>query len=282
MPQSKSKNAGKPATGVAVDRIIRRLKDGSYRSESDHLSIEEPMEIRVGNKALVTTMRTPGHDEELAAGFLVAEGIVRKRSDLKEIAPCRIGPHAQNAINVTLGPNVRVQSNLHERYGALSASCGICGKTSIEAISANFPPVEGDLRVPASVILSCPERLRDAQQNFAQTGGLHAAALFDRQGDLLHLREDIGRHNAVDKVIGRAFLDKQLPLNEHILMVSGRTSIEILQKALAGGIAIIAAVSAPSSLAVSFARENGQTLVGFLRSPLMNIYSHPDRILLEE
>jgi FdhD protein len=132
------------------------------------------------------------------------------------------------------------------------------------------------------VILACPQRLRDAQKNFDQTGGLHAAALFDSDGNLLHLREDIGRHNAVDKVIGRAFLDNHLPLSRHLLMVSGRTSFEILQKALGGGIGIIVAVSAPSSLAVSFARENGQTLIGFLRPPLMNIYSHPDRILLDQ
>jgi FdhD protein len=240
------------------------------------------MEIRIGNKALVTTMRTPGNDEELAAGFLVAEGIVRTRSDIREIAPCRIGPNKHNALKVTLGPDARVQSGLHERYGAISASCGVCGKTSIDAITSNFPAIEGDLRVPASVILACPQRLLDAQKNFEQTGGLHAAALFDGGGRLLHLREDIGRHNAVDKVNGRAFLDNVLPLNRHVLMVSGRTSFEILQKALAGGIAIVVAVSAPSSLAVAFARENGQTLVGFLRPPLMNIYSHPDRILLEE
>lgn len=240
------------------------------------------MEIRIGNKALVTTMRTPGNDEELAAGFLVAEGIVRKRSDIKEIAPCRIGPNSKNAINVTVGTDVRVHSDLHERYAVISASCGICGKTSIDAITSHFPTITGDFRVPASVILACPQQLRDAQENFEQTGGLHAAALFDEGGKLLHLREDIGRHNAVDKVIGRAFLDNQLPLSRHVLLVSGRTSFEILQKALAAGIGIIASVSAPSSLAVSFARENGQTLVGFLRPPLMNIYSHPDRILLDQ
>ena len=183
-------------------------------------------------------------------------------------------------INIELAPSVKFTPAATQRFGTISTSCGLCGKTSIEFIRQQFPPIDSatSLRIDATTLLELPERLRSAQGNFARTGGIHAAAIFDMDGKLIVLREDIGRHNAVDKAIGRAFLDELLPLNNHIMIVSGRSSLEIVQKALAAGIPIVAAVSAPSSLAVNFARESNQTLIGFLRPPTFNIYSHVERV----
>jgi FdhD protein len=243
----------------------------------DDLTIEEPLELRIGRKTLAITMRTPGHDEELAAGFLVSEAIVRARDEI-----ARISADRDNRVIIDLKGGVKLKLNSTQRFGTISSSCGLCGKTSIEAIRQNFPAITSkEIRVDIETLLSLPEKLRNAQSDFARTGGIHAAGIFDVNGELKVAREDIGRHNAVDKAIGRAFLDGILPLDRHILLVSGRASLEIIQKALAAGIPIIAAVSAPSTLAVSFARESNQTLIGFLRPPAFNIYSHVERVILE-
>jgi FdhD protein len=263
-------------SGIDSQKIIRRKRDGELEYQPDDLTIEEPLEIRIGRKALATTMRTPGHDEELAVGFLVSEAIVRDR---KEIAG--ISAADENTVVVDLADGVNLKLNSAQRFGTISSSCGICGKDSIDAIRQNFPPIKSSaIRIEIEALLALPEELRNAQSDFARTGGIHAAGIFDVHGQRQALREDIGRHNAVDKAIGRAFLDGRLPLDRHILLVSGRASFEIMQKALAAGIPIVAAVSAPSTLAVSFARESNQTLIGFLRPPSFNIYSHIERVIL--
>ena len=266
--------------GIGAGSIIRRKEDGGYDCVTDEVAIEEPLEMRIGAHPLAVTMRTPGHDEELAAGFLLSEGIVRKRSDLKEAAPCLLPASLGNVLNITLAPTVKFTPVSAQRFGTISTSCGLCGKTSIEFIRQQFPAIDlsARLQIKDATLLQLPERLRNAQGNFARTGGIHAAGIFDLDGNLIAVREDIGRHNAVDKVIGRAFLDGLLPVSHHVLMVSGRSSLEIVQKALAAGIPIVAAVSAPSSLAVNFARDCGQTLIGFLRPPTFNVYSHIERV----
>jgi FdhD protein len=262
---------------IGPGRIVRRKKDGALEYLRDDLTIEEPLEIRIGGKPLATTMRTPGNDDELAAGFLVSEAIVHDRSAIAEISA-----DGGNRVNVSLAEGVKLKLNSAQRFGTISSSCGLCGKTSIDEIRQNFPAVEAaNVRIDIEMLLSLPEKLRKAQSDFARTGGIHAAGIFDSGGKLKIVREDIGRHNAVDKAIGRAFLEKSLPLNQHLLLVSGRASFEIVQKALAAGIPIIAAVSAPSTLAVDFARESNQTLIGFLRPPSFNIYSHIERVILE-
>jgi len=264
-------------SGIDSQKIIRRKHDGELEYQPDDLTIEEPLEIRIRRKALATTMRTPGHDEELAAGFLVSEAIVRKRAEIAKISPSR-----RNAVIVNLAAGVKLKLNSARRFGTISSSCGICGKESIEAIRQNFPAIRSsNIRIDIDTLLSLPGVLRKHQGDFARTGGIHAAAVFDLSGVLKIVREDIGRHNAVDKVIGRAFLDGLSPLDRHLLLVSGRASFEIMQKALAAGIPIVAAVSAPSTLAVSFARESNQTLIGFLRPPSFNIYSHIERVILD-
>lgn len=267
--------------GIGAGSIIRRKEDGGYECVTDEVTIEEPLEIRLGGDPLAVTMRTPGNDEELAAGFLLSEGVVRRPTDLKEIAHCTLAASLGNILNVTLAPTVKFKPAPTQRFGTISTSCGLCGKTSIEFIRQQFPPIgpSPQLHIDGATLLELPARLRSAQGNFARTGGIHAAAIFDLAGNLIAVREDIGRHNAVDKVIGRAFLDGLLPLSRHILLVSGRSSLEIVQKALSAGIPIVAAVSAPSSLAVNFARECGQTLIGFLRPPTFNVYSHIERVV---
>lgn len=272
----------KPITSPAIASAeILRLKIGKRaQPDTDQLAKEEPLEIRVRGKSIAVTMRTPGHDEELAAGFLVSEGMLHHRGDVIEIAYCRQGEAADydNTLNVFLSPSVEVDFGNLTRHVFASSSCGLCGKASIEAVQQHFAPVESAMKIAASRIAQLPEKLRAAQKAFAQTGGLHAAAIFNARGKLLVLREDVGRHNAVDKVIGHGFLNELFPYNQHILLVSGRASFEIMQKTLAARIPIVCAVSAPSSLAVEFARENGQTLVGFLRGETMNVYTHPERI----
>ena len=250
------------------------------KRQSDFLAHEEPLEIRVRGRSVAVTMRSPGHDEELAAGFLLTEGLLRRPGDVVEIAHCRQGEAAndQNLLNVFLSPSVELNLERLTRHVFASSSCGLCGKASIEAVQQHFPPVESQLAMSSQTLLALPKRLRVGQKTFQQTGGLHAAAVFDQRGRLVVLREDVGRHNAVDKVIGWGFLGRQLPFDRHALMVSGRASFEIMQKALAARIPVVCAVSAPSSLAVEFARESGQTLVGFLRGDSFNVYSHPERI----
>jgi FdhD protein len=264
-------------SGIDSRKIIRRKRDGELEYQPDDVTIEEPLEIRIGRKALATTMRTPGHDEELAAGFLVSEAIIRKRQEIAEISAAR-----RNVVMVNLAAGVKLKLNSARRFGTISSSCGICGKESVEAIRQNFPAIRSsNIRIDIDTLLSLPAVLRKYQGDFARTGGIHAAGVFDSAGELKIVREDIGRHNAVDKAIGRAFFDGLLPLDRHLLLVSGRASFEIMQKALAAGIPIVAAVSAPSTLAVSFARESNQTLIGFLRPPLFNIYSHIGRVILD-
>lgn len=267
----------KDSHSIGPGKIIRRKNDGSLDYSHDDLTIEEPLEIRIGQKTLATTMRTPGHDDELAAGFLVSEAIVREPREIAGISATR-----DNVVIVDLAAGVKVKLNSVQRFGTISSSCGICGKSSIDAIRQNFPAIKSvNARIHIDTLLSLPRKLREAQIDFARTGGIHAAGIFDMNGEPKIVREDIGRHNAADKAIGRAFLDDQLPLDRHLLLVSGRASFEIMQKALAAGIPIVASVSAASSLAVGFARESNQTLIGFLRPPALNIYSHVERVILE-
>jgi len=265
--------------GIGSEKIIRRKRDGELEYQPDELTIEEPLEIRIGRESLATTMRTPGHDDELAAGFLVSEAIVRERKEIAAISGTR-----ENIVVVELAAGVKLELGSAKRFGTISSSCGICGKNSIAAIRQNFPPITTaqNYRVEIQTLLSLPALLQKQQGEFARTGGIHAAGLFGLNGKPKIVREDIGRHNAVDKVIGRAFLDGLLPLDRHVLLVSGRASFEIMQKALSAGIPIVASVSAPSTLAMNFARESNQTLVGFLRPPSFNIYSHIERVILEE
>ena len=243
----------------------------------DVLAAEEPLEFRVRGRSVSVTMRTPGHDDELAAGFLLTEGVVSRPADVVRIEPCADGEE-DNVVNVTLGPEVRVDFDRLTRHVFASSSCGLCGKASIEAVRGQFAGVDSDLAVAAPTLLGLPDKLRSAQAVFDQTGGLHAAAIFDEHGELVVAREDVGRHNAVDKTVGWGLLNDRLPFDRHVLMVSGRASFEIMQKALAARVPVVAAVSAPSSLAVDFAVESGQTLVGFLRNGRMNVYANPQRV----
>ncbi len=244
---------------------------------ADSLAVEEPLEIRVDTQPVSVTMRTPGHDEELAAGFLLTEGLLKSRADL-----ARIEPHPRstsgNVINVFLAPGVTVDFAQLTRHVFAASSCGLCGKATIAAVQRRFPRARSRVSVALATLLALPAAMRAQQAAFSKTGGLHAAALFDADGRLVVLREDVGRHNAVDKVLGFGLLNGLLPFDRHVLLVSGRASFEILQKALAAGVAVIAAVSAPSSLAVEFARANGQTLAGFVRGESLNLYSHPGRV----
>jgi FdhD protein len=269
--------------GIESEKIIRRKGDGELEYQPDDLTIEEPLEIRIGRRTVATTMRTPGQDDELAAGFLRSEGIVRSADDIVKISRPRNARNRTNIIALELAKGINVATTLAKRFGTITSSCGICGRESIAAARQNTPPVESrpDVRMTVETLLTLPERLRTHQGDFARTGGIHAAAVFQIDGTLKVVREDIGRHNAVDKVIGRMLLDRYLPLNRHVLLVSGRASFEIVQKALAAGIPIVASVSAPSNLAVNFCRESNQTLIGFLRPPSFNLYSHVERVLLE-
>ncbi len=265
----------------ASAEILHCGADAAFLPKSDWLAREEPLEIRIRGRSIAVTMRTPGHDEELAAGFLLTEGLIRQREDIAEISHCLQGEAAQhrNTLNVFLAPSVKVDFEQLTRHVFASSSCGLCGKASIESVHQHFAPVESAVTIRAETLFGLPEKLRSAQATFAQTGGLHAAALFTCAGELLVAREDVGRHNAVDKVLGHGCLRGLLPFSQQALLVSGRASFEIMQKALAGRVPIVAAVSAPSSLAVEFARESGQTLAGFLRGKGMNIYAHPERII---
>ena len=268
--------------GIGSEKIIRRKHDGDLEYQPDDLTVEEPLEIRIGRRSLATTMRTPGHDEELAVGFLVSEGIVRTRDKVDKFSRPMNVIDRENIIVVELAAGVKLKLSSTKRFGTISTSCGICGKNSIAAIRQNFPAIgSAKIRIDIETLLSLPALLQKQQGDFARTGGIHAAGIFDLNGQPKIVREDIGRHNAVDKAIGRAFLDGLLPLDRHVLLVSGRASFEIMQKALSAGIPIVASVSAPSTLAMNFARESNQTLIGFLRPPSFNIYSHVERVVLD-
>ena len=272
------------SAGIESDKIIRRRADGELEYQPDDLTVEEPLEIRIGRKTLAITMRTPGNDEELAAGFLLSEALVRSSDEITKISRPRNARNRHNIVTVELRDGSQISMETARRFGSITTSCGICGKDSIAAVRQNFRPIPAkpEVRISIERLLVLPDLLQKHQGEFARTGGIHAAAIFDREGNLTIVREDVGRHNAVDKVIGRALLDSALPLNRHGLLVSGRASFEIAQKALAAGIPIIASVSAPSSLAVSFCRESNQTLIGFLRPPSFNVYSHVQRVIFDE
>ena len=257
-----------------IRRKIVKWKAGQPPAEEvDDLAAESPLEIRVQRRGVSVTLRTPGHDDELAAGFLLTEGIIKNAGDIIGVIP-----GGEESVDVILAPHVQIDFARLTRHVFTSSSCGLCGKASIDAVRAQFPPVISTVTIQATTIQAMPEKLRAAQETFDRTGGLHAAALFNATGELLVLREDVGRHNAVDKVLGRMLFDGKLPLDRHVLLVSGRTSFEIMQKALAAGVPVVAAVSAPSNLAAEFAEESGQTLIGFLREGRMNIYAHPERV----
>ncbi len=265
---------------AARDVAIVRYREGALRpAQPDEVAVEEPLEIRVEGRSVAVVMRTPGHDRELAAGFALSEGIVRRRSDIFEITSClTTAPAGGDVVDIALTDPASFDATKLSRHVFSSSSCGICGKATIEAAMQQFPPIGSAPRIRAELLLGLPQKLAAAQETFQRTGGLHACAFFTAEGELLLLREDVGRHNALDKLIGHELLAKRLPLGDCILLLSGRVSFEMAQKALAAGIAIIAAVSAPTSLAVEFARANGQTLVGFLRGETMNVYSGAERL----
>ena len=260
---------------------LTRYEDGRPIGERDDvLAAEEPLEIRVEGRPLAVVMRTPGHDRELAAGFLLTEGVIKSMKDVFDITSC-VAPGATgegNAVDVALTHPDSFDFEKLTRHVFTSSSCGICSKASIDAVMKRRKPLHDDLRIKASVLLALPQRLARKQETFKSTGGLHACALFDTAGKLLAVREDVGRHNALDKLLGWALMEKLTPLHGHIALLSGRASFEMMQKAHAGSISIVAAISAPSSLAVEFAREGGQTLVGFLRGRSMNVYTGAERI----
>jgi FdhD protein len=262
---------------------VAEWDDGKLRRKEDYLAAEEPLEIRVGDTPLSVTMRTPGHDLELAAGFLFTEGLVQHRSQilsLKEPEAAQADENRGNVVVAKLAAGADYDSDRMRRNFFAASSCGICGKASIDAIrSRTLAAPNPNFRLDPEVLVRLPETLRESQAVFGRTGGLHAAALFDAAGKLLVLREDIGRHNAVDKVIGWALRENCVPLSDAILMVSGRGGFEIVQKAIVAGLPVVASVSAPSSLAVQLAREMGQTLIGFLRGRRFVVYSGDLRII---
>src|SRR5215470_7928556 len=267
----------------SVRHPIVKVRGADASSQEDQIAVEEPLEIRLGGMSLAVTMRTPGHDEELVAGFLHSERVITEADDLDVIAPYRAADseaNAGNVLNVLLARNADLARERLRRNFVASSSCGLCGKVTIDAVRAELPPVVSDLRVPAEIFHRLERAMGRAQATFERTGGLHAAGLFDADGTLLVLREDIGRHNAVDKVIGHMLLSRRLPIDRHILMVSGRASFEIMQKALVARIPLVAAVSAPSSLAVEMAVAADMTLVGFVRAGGFNIYAGAERVRL--
>jgi FdhD protein len=266
-----------PGLNTEKKPILRWVSGTPPEQEWDAVAIEEPLEIQIETRPISVTMRTPGHDEELAAGFLLSEGLITERDAISKIVPYPRNP-AGNAISFFLKPEIQVDFASLTRHVFASSSCGLCGTATIAAVHKRFAPVTKEFTVSRDVIQSLPARLRAQQKGFEASGGLHAAGLFSTAGDPIVIREDVGRHNAVDKVLGHALLTGRLPLRETLLVVSGRASFEIAQKALAGRIAVIVAVSAPSSLAVEFADKSGQTLVGFAREERLNIYAHPERI----
>lgn len=280
---------------VTDRRTVRRIDLGSVGATGpvavnrrDTLAAEEPLEIRVGpggpgrRRPLTVTMRTPGDDLDLAIGFLITEGIIGSADDVVTAQLCAGAetPNTYNVVDVVLAPGVPVPETDPTRAFYTTSSCGVCGKASIDAVRtrSRYDVSDDPLAVPAAVLAQLPDRLRTAQRGFASTGGLHAAGLFTADGELVVLREDVGRHNAVDKVIGWSVRQRRLPLRGHVLLVSGRASFELTQKAWMAGVPVLAAVSAPSTLAADLAAEAGMTLVGFLRGETMNVYTGATRV----
>ena len=278
----------------SLNRTIRKVSGTSSRTMQDHLALEEPLEIQIAHgapesrqwKTVAITMRTPGHDRELAAGFLVGEGLLRSLDQVEgahSYGP-RYGEQGfQHSVRVTLKPGVEIDLARLERNFYTTSSCGVCGKTSLEALELSFmqPLPKADWQADRATICALPTRLREAQAIFDQTGGLHASGLFTPEGKPIIVREDVGRHNAVDKVVGTEFLAGRFPLSRHVLVVSGRASFELMQKALAAGIGMLVAVGAPSSLAVQTAEKFGATLVGFCKADGFNIYTGEQRVRLD-
>ncbi|MBC7536882.1 MAG: formate dehydrogenase accessory sulfurtransferase FdhD [Ferruginibacter sp.] len=272
----------------AVEVEIHKIMEGNLLETTDQVAVEEPLEIQIAfstatgrlEKNIAVTMRTPGNDKELAAGFLFTEGVLTDPSSIQQITH---KSSDENRILVTLQENIQPQLPKTDRNFYSTSSCGICGKASIEAIycSKVYPNEKDGLRIKSSVLANLPEALRNKQLVFKTTGGIHACALFDMEGIVIMMREDVGRHNALDKIVGASFLKNALPLNNCILLLSGRASFELLQKAAMAGIKIVAAIGAPSSLAVDMAKEHDVTLIGFLRNERFNIYSGVERVIQE-
>ena len=270
---------------VTVRRPVRMLSANGQRRRPDSLAAEEPLEIRVGGTSLAVTMRTPGHDVELAHGFLLSEGVIGSATDVATARYCDSvddqGRNTYNVLDIALADGVPPPDTGVERNFYTTSSCGVCGKAALDAVKlkTRFAPGASTFTVTPEVLAGLPDALRAQQKVFASTGGLHGAGLFTSDGSLLAVREDVGRHNAVDKVLGWALLERRVPLAGAGLLVSGRASFELVQKAAMAGIPFLAAVSAPSSLAVELAEENGMTLVGFLRGESMNLYTGERRVL---
>lgn len=281
-----------PARAAGVQRFeIDRVTAGAATPIEDAIAIEEPLEIRLAyskpdgrraEQSISVTMRTPGNDAELAAGFLFTEGIIRSADDVERIGPC--GPPAANGlinvVRVELAESVAVELDRLERHFYTSSSCGVCGKSSLEAVAVQgrYDINEAEFQLGADVLGSLPAELRSQQAAFEVTGGLHASGLFDSSGQILQVREDVGRHNALDKLIGHALMHGMLPLSRYGVIVSGRASFELLQKAMMAGLPMLAAVGAPSSLAIELARGFDMTLAGFVKPDLFNLYARPDRV----
>jgi FdhD protein len=279
----------KPSSGLKKEKFVAQIQrffsEKQAENAFDALAVEEPLEIRIGlgnsHRAVSITMRTPGADLELAAGFLFTEGILDSKNQVKAVKHCGKFPNNQNTIRVDLAENTEIDLRRLERNFYTTSSCGVCGKSSLEALTvAGAKKIlnAGGLKTTSEIIHDLPETLRKNQRVFDETGGLHAAALFDFSGNLLDLKEDVGRHNAVDKLIGRLFLAGKLPVSEKILFLSGRASFELVQKAVMAQIPVVCAVGAPSSLAVEAAREFNVTLLGFVRENRFNIYNGSERI----
>jgi FdhD protein len=272
-------------TGAQQQVEIVRVRTGTRTRDRDRAATEEPLEIRIHDRPFAVIMRTPGGDRELAAGFLLSERVLRSSDDLGTIAHCTdrdaAGNPADNIVNVTLANGSAAsleQLMADRRQVTTNSSCGLCGRRTIESLAADAAPIGASWTVAAATIAAMPAQLRARQVVFDENGGLHAAGLFSRDGALVDSAEDVGRHNAVDKIVGRMLMREALPLSESILCVSGRTSFEIVQKAVFAGIPVVAAVSAPSTLAISLAETLGVTLIGFVRGDGFNIYAHPERI----
>jgi len=282
-PQKKTRPAStpsRPQRPIDVTQVTE-WQDGVVSRLDDYLVGEEPLEIRIGTRPISVTMRTPGHDLELAAGFLLTEGVINGSDQIVSLRQVTSRGQKRNVVRVDLRAGVKIDTARLRRNFTATSSCGLCGKTSIDAVRVRgIARPNPDLRVSPDVLCLLPEALRSSQTLFGRTGGPHAAGLFDAMGRLVALREDVGRHNAVDKLIGWALLEKRLPLRESLLLVSGRGSFEIVQKALTAGVPIVACISAPSSLAVQLAWEFGLTLVGFLRGKRFVLYAGEKRLRL--
>ena len=277
-----------PATRRTVTRTrALAVRESRAWERPERLATEEPMEIRAGGPgqepvSVAVTMRTPGHDFELAVGFLAGEGLISSRDEVSSVRYCELPPDEPQHYNVvSVGLTRPVDGEALRRHFYATSSCGICGKASLEQVEVRCAPLPPGPPLGASVILGLPDALRSAQRIFEQTGGLHAAGVFDHQGRVVTVREDVGRHNALDKLVGRALLTGELPMTDRVLMLSGRVSFELVQKAAVAGLPVVCAVSAPSSLAVETAEAMGIAVVGFVRGAGFNIYTHPERVDLE-